>query len=343
MTTETASACPLEYRYGPSAFKTAQTNRVHTAYVVGGLYGNVPALQAIEAMQAAEQAQGRAVTLVFNGDYNWFNTDEASFVRVNQAALRGLSIRGNVEAEMNSPTDEGCGCNYPDYFNAEYVERSNAIMSLLRKRARQHPSLCDSVAQLPYIRVLEIGACRIGIVHGDAQSLSGWDFAAERLSPTGICCSGDNAGTEQTSLELIEHCFRQAGVDAFASTHTCLPHAHDYCVDGKARLIINNGSAGMPNFAGSDFGLITRISEDASVPAGSLYGIEINGVRFDAIPVQFNKGQFLECFNQNWPEGSPARIAYEDRLLRGPAFTLKDAVGGNVRTVSMDFTAQSIS
>ena len=31
------------------------------------------------------------------------------------------------EAEIAAPTDAGCGCNYPDYVNADYVARSNAM------------------------------------------------------------------------------------------------------------------------------------------------------------------------------------------------------------------------
>ncbi|MFN7643746.1 MAG: hypothetical protein ACK5PW_11820 [Burkholderiales bacterium] len=46
--------CPLRYRYGPQAIARADTREADTLYVVGGLYGNVPALDAIEAMARAE-------------------------------------------------------------------------------------------------------------------------------------------------------------------------------------------------------------------------------------------------------------------------------------------------
>lgn len=328
------SACPLEYRYGAAAFRSARTDRVHTAYIVGGLYGNTQALNAIEHMQAAEAKAGTRVSLVFNGDFNWFDTDADSFQRVNTAALNGLSIRGNVEAEMTSALDEGCGCNYPDYVNAEYAERSNAIMRLLRARARQHPNLCAQIDQLPFIRVLLIGNSRIGVVHGDAQSLSGWDFAAERLSPIGKCCSGDAATTTLTPETLIEDVFRRADVHAFASTHTCLPHAKDYTVDGIDRLIVNNGAAGMPNFQGTDFGLITRISENPAPPPDSLYGINLNGLRYDALPVRFDTERWMTTFLNNWPVGTPAHDAYYQRIVNGPDFRLEDATAGRVQRLA---------
>jgi hypothetical protein len=97
---DAGQACPVEYRYAAADFRTARTDRVETAYVIGGLYGNVDALHAILRMQATEARRGTRVSLVFNGDHNWFDVDAASFREVNQAALDSLAIRGNVEAEL---------------------------------------------------------------------------------------------------------------------------------------------------------------------------------------------------------------------------------------------------
>jgi hypothetical protein len=38
----------LRYRYGPAALAHAPEQTAETLYVVGGLYGNLPALAAIE-------------------------------------------------------------------------------------------------------------------------------------------------------------------------------------------------------------------------------------------------------------------------------------------------------
>ncbi|HSS26665.1 MAG TPA: hypothetical protein VLL50_01820, partial [Usitatibacter sp.] len=125
------------------------------------------------------------------------------------------------------------------------------------------------------------------------------------LSPNGKVCSGDEAPAELTP--------------------------RDFEVDGKQRLVMNNGAAGLANFAGGTFGLITRISEDPAVPAESLYGITIGGVRFDALPVRFDQQSWVARFLANWPPGSPAHEAYFERIVRGPDFELRDALGGNVR------------
>jgi hypothetical protein len=325
-----ADSCPIEYRYRAADFNEEPSFHADTVYVVGGLYGNVPALHSIRAMQAREAARGTSVSLVFNGDHNWFNVDAASFREVNEAALESVSIRGNVEAELAAESESGCGCNYPDYFNAEYVARSNAIMARLQVVARDFPAERKALAALPLHRTIGVGPARIGIVHGDAESLSGWAFAADRLSPISKSCSGDAPNGALTPLESIERFFRDAGVHAFASTHTCLAHARDYLVDGVPRLIINNGAAGLPNFRGTTFGLITRISVDLKVPRESLYGFEIAGVRFDALPVEFDQAQWVAQFLANWPPGSPAHVAYFGRIVNGPDFDLRDAVAGRV-------------
>jgi len=64
--------CPLHYRYSPSDLACAPELAAETLYVIGGLYGNLPALDQIAAVAADEP---RPPLLVFNGDFNWFNID----------------------------------------------------------------------------------------------------------------------------------------------------------------------------------------------------------------------------------------------------------------------------
>ena len=324
-------SCPVAYRYTPASFRREPSHHAETVYVIGGLYGNVQALHAILKMQEAEARTGTPVSLVFNGDYNWFNADAASFREINQAALAGVAIQGNVEAEVAEPSDAGCGCNYPDYVNAGYVAASNAIMQRLQRTAAEFPELRAQLSALPMTRTIQVGSEHIGIVHGDAEALSGWAFAAERLSPVGKCCSGDAAAEALTPLATIEQFFREAQVRAFASTHTCLAHARDFEIDGARHVIINNGAAGMANFAGTSFGLVTRISVQPRVPATSLYGIQLEHVRFDALPVSYDHDAFMRSFLALWPPRSPAHHAYFQRIARGPDFAVSDAIGGSVQ------------
>ncbi len=329
--TNAGQSCPPHYRYRPSAFRDEPSHVAETVYVIGGLYGNPEALRAILKLQDEELRGGRRVSLAFNGDFNWFNVDVRSFREINETVLAHLAIQGNVEAEIADPSGHGCGCNYPDYVDTAVVARSDAIMRELQAVAAGAPTICAALRALPMVRTIQVGDARIGIVHGDAESLAGWGFAAECLAPATPCAAFEPGMVKPTPIAKIASFFREANVCAFASNHTCLPFARDYTVDGTARLIINNGAAGMPNFSGSTFGMITRISIERSVPRAGLYGFEMGGVRFDALPVHYDQRAWLDAFLRNWPPGSPAHASYYERIVRGPQFKLNEAIGGNVQ------------
>ena len=328
------AACSPQHRYAPNALRNSPITVAHTAYVIGGLYGNVFALREILRMQEAEKCAGSAVTLVFNGDHNWFDIDAPSFGEINTTVLKHTAICGNVECAITAPDDVGCGCDYPSYVNPHVVDWSNAIMTQLRRTAADFPGIVHQLGELPMSRILRVGDQRIGIVHGDAESLSGWSFAAERLSPVAANCSADMPSGQLTSERDIETFFKDADVLAFASSHTCLPHARDFSVDGAQRLIINNGAAGMANFGGTTHGVITRISVDPTPPPNSLYGVKIAGIRFDALPVHFDASAWMDHFSRVWPAGTPAHQSYFDRINHGPNYALRHAVSGNVTLAS---------
>ena len=202
-------SCPLDYRYGAAAIAAAPTFEAETLYVVGGLYGNLAALDEIERMAAAERGQ---VTIVFNGDFNWFNVGDASYVRINQRVLAHRATVGNVEAELcRNDSVAGCGCAYPDSVDQPTVERSNAIHA--RLRADRGASSCTDRApggpappcplpcrrhargHRPWRRRF---ACRLAFRHRRARP-----------------CPRQR-----------RHCvriFATPTVDVFACSHTCLP------------------------------------------------------------------------------------------------------------------------
>src|SRR5215218_6911159 len=131
-------SCPLHYRYAPTDLAHTGDVDAKCIYLVGGLYGNLPALDAIEALAAEESAPP---LIVFNGDFNWFNVDDAGFEAINRRVLSHSALRGNVETELagNDPA-AGCGCGYPEFVNDADVARSNQIMDRLRQTALSHPA-----------------------------------------------------------------------------------------------------------------------------------------------------------------------------------------------------------
>ena len=294
--------CPLRYRYGAEAIARLPTVEAETLYVIGGLYGNLPALDAIEAMAGAEPGP---VTLVFNGDFNWFNVDEVGFAEINRRVLAHHAIVGNVEAELGVDGDAaGCGCAYPDHVDGAVVERSNRIHARLKATAAGHPDILAALAGLPMIARFAVGGLRVAVVHGDADSLAGWRFDAAALD-------------EPQNRSWIIDAFHRADVDIFASTHTCLPALRRFAPG----LVANNGAAGMPNFSEQRYGLLTRIG--TRPPSGeALYGEEQNGVNIHALPIRYDHADWVARFFANWPESSDAWLSYFKRIEHGPDYLL---------------------
>ena len=314
--------CPLDYRYRPADIAAAPALQAEHVYVIGGLYGNVEALRAIEAMRDAEAAQGRAVELVFNGDAHWFDADASDFARIAATLEAHFACRGNVEAELaRGPAEAGCGCAYPEFVDDAVVQRSNRIIERLYRTAQGLASHLDQLGRLARHLHLRIGGVDVGVVHGDAWSLAGWSFSQEALR------AAQQAGWPAGAQSLRE-AWAQSGARVLCSSHSCLPAAVELALDGRPAVLMNNGAAGMPNFRGSHFGLITRLSSSPQAPPGSLYGAMLDGLRIDAMPVHYDHAAWCERFLRNWPPGSDAHASYWSRIKRGPDYSVCDALFG---------------
>ncbi len=305
--------CPIGYHYGAGALGVAAALtpalEADTLYIAGGLYGNPFALDALLEMVAREPG----ARLVFNGDFNWFNVDAQDFRRVNGIVLEHAATRGNVETELAAPREgAGCGCGYPEWVGDEDVARSNRIMERLRGTAIAEPALTGRLGALPMFLVARVGAARVGIVHGDADSLAGWAFSQEVLaSPAG--------------MRAARAAFEAAGVDVFASSHTCLPVLQAFETAAGRGLLVNNGAAGMPNFHGRPAGLATRVS--VHEPRQSvLYGARTGGVHVHAVPVEYDTTAWSRRFLAQWPAGSDAHVSYFGRICEGPRYAASQAL-----------------
>ncbi len=320
-------SCPLHYRYAPDVLRRPPEILADTVYVIGGLYGNRPALTAIEQLAATEM---RPVTLVFNGDFHWFDIDAGGFAAINDSVLAHHALRGNVETEIAGDDDAaGCGCAYPDNVSDEEVERSNAILARLRGTARAHPALRQRLGALPMTLVAEVGGLRIAIVHGDCSSLAGWRYDESALrGPDGI------AGAAADCVA--------AGARIIVSSHTCLPVAARFDTTAGACALFNNGAAGMPNFAGTRFGVITRVATTPATMPAALYGTQIDGLHVDALTVAYDQAQWQREFAANWPEGSAAHRSYQQRIAAGPRYGINQAMRQGIR-ISMPLREQLLA
>jgi hypothetical protein len=299
-------SCPLAYRYQPEALAEAAQLEADTLYVVGGLYGNPAALAAV--LERAHHEPDGPATIVFNGDFHWLDVDPDDFRTISEIVLAHHAIKGNVEAELASEDETaGYGCAYPDYIGDDVVERSNQIIIRLRAIAGQFPDVVGRLGELPRHLTASVAGQRVGILHGDPESLAGWRLALEAMEP------GDPdvrrqvgwRGRPTTTAELLDW-FARAKVSVFAGTHTGLPFAQVIPDSGQDRLVINNGSAGLPGFADTTDGVLTRLSASPRAPADSLYGTTVGALRCDALPVRFDLTRWMARFLAS---GRPAALA----------------------------------
>jgi hypothetical protein len=300
-------SCPLSYRTRAAAFAAgAATLQCDTLWIVGGLYGNVCALERVLNLYEAERG---AKALVFNGDFHWFDVDAGDFAAIERGVSAHVATRGNVEAELARPAARaGCGCGYPDWVGDDTVERSNRIIERLRATAQADPEACRRLAALPMTALAEVGGERVGIVHGDADSLAGWGFSQEVLAT-------------HDGLRAAERAFEAAAVRVFASSHSCLPVMQGF---SGSRALVNNGSAGMANFAQTRYGLATRISVAPST--GALYRLRAGALFVEAVAIDFDAHAWMRRFLAQWPAGSDAHASYFGRISQGPSYRITQAL-----------------
>jgi hypothetical protein len=315
-------SCPIDYVYPPSALRDAPALEAEVLWVAGGLYGNVEALVEIRRMVDAERAA--RVEVVLNGDFHWFDAEAARFAAIEAGVAGWRPMRGNVETELARPgdgPDAGCGCAYPSNVAQDDVDRSNAMIVRLREVARA-VGAAPALGALPMLRRARVGALRVGLVHGDDRALAGWRLAHDALD-----ASRDDG---------LDASFDAAQVDLIACSHTCAPVADAFAsrVDGRPLAVINNGAAGMANFAGTSYGIATRIAapgtpEPAGLPV--LYRTTLLGADVAAVAVRFDLDRFVAAFDASWPAGSPGERSYRGRIVAGPGFAPSGAVRGGFR------------
>jgi len=286
--------CPLDYRLARDAFSAEPLFDCDVLYVVGGLYGNRQALAAVQRRLATEPN----ARVVFNGDAHWFDRDPQIFQQIEQGISAHLALRGNVETELGRADDSGagCGCAYPITVDEIVVERSNAIQLELSKTVQGLPGTAERLAARPATTLVRIGGQRVAISHGDEQSLAGWACSPEALS-------------EAARQQQLDNWFAAQNIQVLATSHTCSAAA----LNLEHGALINNGAAGMPNFAGGRYGLLSRI---ATTPhPAALYRCQRDGLFIEALPLNYDHDAFLADFDRQWPADSPAALSYRSRIL----------------------------
>lgn len=299
--------CAHDYSLPRALFEGAPVATCDTVYVAGGIYGNIEAMKALDRLVEPDQG----ALLVFNGDMHWFDKTPQDFMAVEKRAQAHRALIGNVEAELRRDHDVGvgCGCAYPDNVAQDVVDRSNAIHRELKTVMDTNPELKDPLIERPCVAVMDIKGQRVAITHGDERMLGGWN------------CSRESLSLQKRRRELASW-MRSVDIDVLATTHTCAPAACAW-EDGA---VINNGASGMPNFRGSLYGIVSRIS--VSPHEDALYRANVGSLFIEALPLCYDTLEFLRWFDDLWPTGTPAACSYRKRISESTGDDMKDALLG---------------
>ena len=236
-------SCPLHYRYRATRLcRRAARERCEVLYVVGGLYGNVQALQRVIELFERERGDKR---LVFNGDFHWFDVDAEAFAQIQRGVLAFDATRGNVETELAAaPSHDGDRRRLRLRLSRLGRRRRGRALEPHPHAAARHraplPGACDALQALPMWRRIDVGATPRR------------HRARRRAVAVGLGLRAGDAARPRARAWPPQW-FAQAQVDVFASSHTCLPvfqalRRAESASD--APLVLNNGAAGMPNLAG---------------------------------------------------------------------------------------------
>jgi hypothetical protein len=76
----------------PKLIRNSKDLNSDIVYVVGGLYGNIEALDAIECRVKEDEVAAKKPLVVFNGDFNFFNNKDEEWVNVNKRGLLPIAL-----------------------------------------------------------------------------------------------------------------------------------------------------------------------------------------------------------------------------------------------------------
>ncbi len=303
-----------DYAIAAAEWDKAPFAACDTLYSVGGLYGNVWAMKAVVNMLEGEDGD---VCVALNGDYHWFDATLESFLEVEEMVSRFTPMNGNVELELAraQACGVGCGCSYPTSMSDAFVGRSNAIYARIKEAISAKPGLAASLAGRPAWGIAQVGGTRVALTHGDEKSVSGWGCSTDSLR-------------EAARLEELDAFFTAHGIGVLSTTHTCAAAA--VCTPHGA--VINNGSAGLPEYKGLLYGLVNRISTTRHPDA--VYRARVEDVWVEAVPVRYDQDAFIRWFDAIWEPDSPAAISYRPRAVAGPDVSFADAVGAGFEVLA---------
>jgi predicted phosphodiesterase len=188
--------------------------------VFGGPYSNLEATRAV--LDEAARLSISADRIICTGDVVAYGADAAATVDLVRDRV-GHVVMGNCEESLAAGSDD-CGCGFP---TGSSCERLSAAWFAYASREINNDAR-SWMADLPRRIYVEIGGCRLAVIHGGVDMINRFIFASTA-----------------TAIKLGE--IRKAEVDGIMGGHCGLPFTQ--AIDGQ--LWHNAGAIGMPSNDGT--------------------------------------------------------------------------------------------
>ena len=188
--------------------------------VFGGPYSNLEATRAV--LDEAARLSISADRIICTGDVVAYGADAAATVDLVRDRV-GHVVMGNCEQSLAAGSDD-CGCGFP---TGSSCERLSAAWFAYASR-QLNADARSWMADLPRRIYIEIGGCRLVVIHGGVDMINRFIFASTA-----------------TAIKLRE--IRKTGVDGIMGGHCGLPFTQAI----NRQLWHNAGAIGMPSNDGT--------------------------------------------------------------------------------------------
>jgi predicted phosphodiesterase len=188
--------------------------------VFGGPYSNLEATRAV--LDEAARLSISPDRIICTGDVVAYGADAAATVDLVRDRV-GHVVMGNCEQSLAAGSDD-CGCGFP---TGSSCERLSAAWFAYASRELNNDAR-SWMADLPRRIYVEIGGCRLAVIHGGVDMINRFIFASTA-----------------TAIKLEE--IRKTEVDGIMGGHCGLPFTQVI----NRRLWHNAGAIGMPSNDGT--------------------------------------------------------------------------------------------
>ena len=269
--------------------------------------------QPVRARRRACHARARpALTLVFSGDFNWFDIDDADFTRINTGAAPSRHPRQR--------RDRADGC------------RPRRGLRLRLSGLREPGGRGSLQPHHGAPRRHRAAPCHAGRAAGGAADDPG---RAGRRGAGGADCMGMRRAWPAGASARRRSTRRRWRACSRPHRPTCSPPATP--APRWRRCSPRRGPGALfqqrrrrhAQFAGAIRARDPHRCRTGTAGLRVVYRTRVAGVHVEALAIDYDHAAWIGHFDASWPAGSPAALSYRKRIVEGPGYGRARAARGH--------------